>query len=213
MSIPKGALPALLFAAVACGEGAAEPPPQFAASCRILAASPIGPHEAPLGFSADDAARLAPVRAGYRLLYGYDPAVDPAVGLEVGIEAIDPDRVFFIERSVELVGDVEIPCPQALTFPAVVRFRSLDGAFDEALPVDLYATGPAAHEWLAFVPLGSLRGDFAPVEERGWVHRGVSFGARFENGAAVGGVSLTSENGGSTRVGTVGLWGENPPMR
>jgi hypothetical protein len=205
-------LPLLLLVAAACGEGSgAVQPPAFAGGCQILSAEPIHPDAAPLGFTAEQAAARAPARHDLELLYGTDRSIDPAVRLEVELEAFDPDRVFFVRTSIERMGDVDVPCPQAITFPAVIRFRSADGAFDESLEVDLLATEAALHEWVAHVPLPQLHGSFTPAEERGWSHRGVNIGGRFDHGGAVGGISLTSSGSGSTRIATIGFWGEDPP--
>ena len=211
MFFPRPALLSLALFSAACGEGMdPETPPRFAGSCAIVAAEPVSGEDAPLGFTAEQVAGLATVRGGYVLLWGADPSA-PSSRLEVGIEAFDPARVFFVRESVGRMGDVEVPCPQALTFKAVIRFRSADGAFDESVEVDLFATEVGRHEWVGHVPLESLRGSFEPAAERGWTHRGVNFAGRFDHGAAVGGLSLTSQAGSDVRIGTLGYWGENPP--
>jgi len=195
--------PAVLLAACGAG-GGGQPPPPFAGGCAIEIANAIGPHDAPLGFTAEEAAAHFRVR-GDRLLTWSDTGASTA--LEVGIEAIDPDRVFHVVAATERIGDVEVPCHQGLTFPARVRFRTADGGFDERLEVDVFARAPGRQEWAVWIPAASLRGD---VRWTGAPPEAIGFAGRIDAAGVAGGVSAAVDTGRGEALARVALWGEDP---
>ena len=81
------------------------------------------------GFSARDAVAGLPVRDGYPLRHGGGATTT----LSVGIESADLGEVVWVKRSYGGSEELRFPCPEALLFRGVVRFRSEDGTYDERL--------------------------------------------------------------------------------
>lgn len=203
--------PAVVFLAslllIACGgSDRMAPPPAVAGGCRIESAHPIRFDEAPLGFSAEDVALRAAVRDDLVLVWD---ATGRATRLEAGIEAIHRDRVFHVVAGFESIGEVEVPCPQGLTFPARIRFRTADGALDELLEADVFARSAGRHEWVVWMRVERLRGDLIEGGAGYGTPREIGIAGRLEAGGLVGGITLAIDTREGLTLEPAAVWGED----
>lgn len=195
------------------GCGSEDGPPLEVEGCRIKSAKKLTPESTPLGFSAAGVIARAEVES-LRLVYGYKPD-SPEVDLEVGISGSDLDRVYLVQESHRQMGDLRTSCPQALTFPATITFRSPGGDFDERLQVDLFVLGEDTYSWRTCVPIWKLRGSYRPPVDPSYKPREVCIYGQVIDGEARGSfdhVAVHREDRGIL-TSFAGWWGVNPYAR